>query len=487
MPVVLDLSLPAASSLVSIYMAAGPSSLFQVLVSGLSPSTTEASFRSLCSSFGPLHSLQLSTPQARLTFPDRQTAELAVTALNRRQIDGVEVTAELMGRQEACVHVRGLPQDINEAALQQAFAAFGAVQSVQIDSVKGQAFAVVQFETEEQAGRVIGQGTMEVAGTRVLVERFIPKNERKGPGSSVYVRGFDGSYTEQRLKAAFESYGEISSCTINKDSQGGVRVYGFVNFATADAASRALQLNGQTVDSVTWFVSPASNQGQNLHIHRGQNEDWTKRNVYIAGFPSYLTQTNLQKLCETWGEVESVRMQSGEEAEQGSAFVLFRREQDADAAVAALRKTLIERCKLQVSKWKPIESRKILGVSSALFTQWPFGLPFSIYPPTAPRFDRPRYHKRYQPKPHPVPAAPAPQTFDLDKYNSLSANDKRRMLGEYIFFTLSPAYKETTGKITGMLLEMPTEELLALIQDGKAVMGKAQEAMEVLMKHRQGK
>jgi len=472
----------------SIYMAAGPSSLFQVLVSGLPPSTTEASIRSVCSPFGPLHSLHLSNAQARLTYSDRQTAEVAAAALNRRQIDGAEVTAELVGREEACVHVRGLPQDANEAALQQAFAAFGPVLSVKVDPGKGQVFAMVQFETQESAGRAIGQGTVEVAGTRVLVERFIPRTERRGPASSVYVRGFDGSYTEQRLKAAFESCGEISSCTINKDPQGGVRVYGFVNFASTDSVSRALQLNGQTTDGVAWFVSPASSQGHNSHVQRGQNEDWTKRNVYIAGFPGHLTQTNLQRLCETWGEVESVRMQpGGAEGEQGAAFVLFRREQDADVAIESLRRTLIERCKLQVSKWKPLESRKILGVSSALFTQWPFGLPFSMFPPTAPRFDRPRYHKRYQPKPHTVPEpAPAPQTFDLAKYNSLPAADKRRMIGEYIFFLLSGTYKETTGKITGMLLEMPNAELLALLQDGKAVMGKAQEAMEVLTKHRQG-
>ena len=91
------------------------------------------------------------------------------------------------------------------------------------------------------------------------------------------------------------------------------------------------------------------------------------------------------------------------------------------------------------------------------------------------------------PQPVPQPVQQPIQSFDMDNFNTLSAADKKRMIGEYIFFLLNNTYKETTGKITGMLLEVPQGELIALLASPQSILDKAAEAMEVLRKHRAGK
>ena len=490
---------------ISCMAAAAP---FQVTVSGLAPSRSEDSLRSLFSQHGTVQKVTITAGgQATIMFTEKSAAEAAVVALNGKVLDGLEIKVVLEGLavgENASVHIRDLPKECTESALREVFVRFGPIQSVRVEVGKGYGF--VQFESSDAATRAISEGGVQMMGARVRVERFIPKTERKSATSSVYVRGFDASFTEQQLKTVFLAYGEISSCTINKDSQGS-RVYGFVNFVQQESADAALRLNGTTTEGISWFVSPAAHPNQTSHSHRPQTEDWSRRNIYISGFPAYVTQTNIQALCQTFGEIESIRMQQRspgygfEEADQGEgcgAFVLFRREQDADAAVAALRHTLIERCRVKVSKWKPLETRKVFGMPPALMAQWPFGMPFGFYPPPPSyRYERPQhFHGQRRPQqkhvPVPVPQAQPPQpqqafpVFDVAKYNALpSANEKKRMIGEHIFYQLNPKYKESTGKITGMLLEMSPTELLDVAQNPAALQLKASEAMEVLKHHAQ--
>lgn len=374
------------------------------------------------------------------------------------------------------LHLRDLPNEITESQLREALSAFGAIHTLRIEPGKGSPYGFVQFETSAAAEKAIVQGAVQLLGSSILVERFVP---RPPTTSSVYVRGFDASYSEQRLKSVFGAFGEISSCAINRDQMGGSRGFGFVNFVHGESAESALSLNGQVQDGVTWFVSSTAAQGP-AHSQRSQPEDWTRRNVYIAGFPAYLTQANIQALCQSFGEIESIRMQGKpEEADLGAAFVCFKREQDADAAIAALRNTLIERCRIKVTKWKSIESRKAAALPRALMAQWPFALPYNYFPMAF----QPRTQPHPPRRPHPVPAKPQTPLFDLAKYQSLSPGDRKRFVGEFIFFQLKGQHGAGTGKITGMLLEMPEKELLALVQDFEALQMKAGEAMEVLKHH----
>lgn len=369
------------------------------------------------------------------------------------------------------LHLRDLPPSVTESQLREALVAFGAIHTLRIDPGKGGPYGFVRFETSEAAERAVAQGAVQLLESRIQMERFVPRPT----SSSVYVRGFDTSYTEQKLKSVFGAFGEISSCAINKDQLGGSRGFGFVNFVQAESAASALSLSGQMQDGVTWFVSPAAHQGP-VYSQRAQPEDWTRRNVYIAGFPAFISQANIQALCQTFGEIDSIKMQSKpEDPDQGAAFVCFKREQDADAAIAALSNTLIERCRIKVTKWKPIESRKT-ALPRTLMSQWPFALPYTYFPMTF----QPRSQPHPPRRPHPGPAKSPVTLFDHTKYQSLNLADRKRFMGEFIFTHLKGQHGAGTGKITGMLLEIPENELLPLVQNLEALQMKANEAKEVL-------
>lgn len=54
------------------------------------------------------------------------------------------------------------------------------------------------------------------------------------------------------------------------------------------------------------------------------------------------------------------------------------------------------------------------------------------------------------------------------------------MLGEALYPMIADKQPEKAGKITGMILEVPTVELLHLLEDRAALDSKIDEALEVL-------
>jgi len=89
----------------------------------------------------------------------------------------------------------------------------------------------------------------------------------------------------------------------------------------------------------------------------------------------------------------------------------------------------------------------------------------------------------------PAPApAPAPQPGQMDFAAQLAAvppEQQKMMLGERLFPLIEKHHEvgEQAGKITGMLLDMDTPELLHLIESPEALRQKVVEAINVLAQH----
>merc|ERR1711939_1299804 len=100
---------------------------------------------------------------------------------------------------------------------------------------------------------------------------------------------------------------------------------------------------------------------------------------------------------------------------------------------------------------------------------------------------------RAPPAPAPAPAAappaapaaaPGPQDFAA-QLAAVPAEQQKMMLGERLFPLIEkhPEVGEQAGKITGMLLDMDTPELLHLIESPEALREKVVEAINVLAQH----
>merc|ERR1711918_178672 len=87
-----------------------------------------------------------------------------------------------------------------------------------------------------------------------------------------------------------------------------------------------------------------------------------------------------------------------------------------------------------------------------------------------------------------TPAQPAPAPGPVDfaaQLAAVPAEQQKMMLGERLFPLIEKHHEvgEQAGKITGMLLDMDTPELLHLIESPDALRQKVVEAINVLAQH----
>lgn len=76
--------------------------------------------------------------------------------------------------------------------------------------------------------------------------------------NKLYVGNFPYSVDESKLREMFSAFGEISDITLIKDRETGrSKGFGFITFATQQAAESALSLNGKDVDGRSLKVNMA--------------------------------------------------------------------------------------------------------------------------------------------------------------------------------------------------------------------------------------
>lgn len=88
-----------------------------------------------------------------------------------------------------------------------------------------------------------------------------------------------------------------------------------------------------------------------------------------------------------------------------------------------------------------------------------------------------KYDKQYTQK------QSQPIRYNDELYQISDPPTRKQILGEAIYNDIMPNYKENTGKITGMMLEMPDSEIIQLLKDKSLVIAKANEALAVLKEH----
>merc|ERR1719162_2391416 len=75
---------------------------------------------------------------------------------------------------------------------------------------------------------------------------------------------------------------------------------------------------------------------------------------------------------------------------------------------------------------------------------------------------------------------PGPVPLTAAGLAAVPAGVQKQMLGEKLFPAISRHQPELAGKITGMMLEMDSSELLMLLESEQQLKGKVDEAMRVL-------
>lgn len=189
-----------------------------------------------------------------------------------------------MKAQYTNLYVKNIPLELSEEDFLALFEKYGKVTSAVLqkdEEGKSKGFGFVNYAGHEEAAKAVEDlHDQDFKGNKLYVQRAQKKGERqeelkktyeqakmenlsKYQGVNVYVKNIDDEYDDDKLRAEFEAFGNITSCKIMRDEKGTSKGFGFVCFEMPDEATKAIsELNGKMLGSKPLYVSLAQRKEQ---------------------------------------------------------------------------------------------------------------------------------------------------------------------------------------------------------------------------------
>ncbi|VDL40358.1 unnamed protein product [Hymenolepis diminuta] len=149
------------------------------------------------------------------------------------------------------------------------------------------------------------------------------------------------SMNQEEIRALFNTVGKVSSCKLIRDKSTGQSLgYGFVNYANASDAEKAIKhFNGMRLKNKKIKVS----------IARPSSESIKGANLYICGLPKNITQRELEEIFSRCGKIITSRLLVDpttdtprypliclRSASKGVGFIRFDQRSEAEVAIQEL-------------------------------------------------------------------------------------------------------------------------------------------------------
>ncbi|KAI8582688.1 hypothetical protein K450DRAFT_226424 [Umbelopsis ramanniana AG] len=375
------------------------------------------------------------------------------------------------------IYVKNLDTEVTDEEFHDMFAQYGAITSAVIqrdEDGKSKGFGFVNFEDHEAAKTAVEElHEKEVNGKALFVSRAQKKAERedelkkqyeqaklekmsKYQGVNLYVKNIDDDIDDEKLRQEFSVYGAITSAKVMRDDKTGAsKGFGFVCFSAPDEATKAVtEMNGRMIGSKPIYVALA----QRKDVRRSQLEaQMAQRNqirmqqaMPMPGAPGYMPGAPM------------FYAPPGGFMPQGQRPVF-----PQNGMVA-----------------RPRWGRPQRGPRPPRGG----GAPQAGGRPQPAGQNGPGRKFGNQQRPNAPNGAQAetpagPQALTAAALAAAPPEMQKQMLGERLYPLIHQQQPEYAGKITGMLLEMQTSELLHLLEDNEALESKITEAVEVLEEH----
>jgi len=193
-----------------------------------------------------------------------------------------DMSSEGMDRKFTNVYVKNFGDEYDDEKLKETFCKFGDITSarVMMDSDKGKSkgFAFVCFKDTESAESCCqSMNDIELSnGRKLFVGRAQKKSERQSElrdkferakqeritryqqGVNLYVKNLDDTIDDEKLRAEFVSFGNITSAKVMSDGTNRSKGFGFVCFSTPEEATKAVtEMNGKIIVSKPLYVALA--------------------------------------------------------------------------------------------------------------------------------------------------------------------------------------------------------------------------------------
>lgn len=244
----------------------------------------------------------------------------------------------------ATLYVGDLHSEVTEALLFELFNAVGPVASIRVcrDSVSRRSlgYAYVNFHSvvdAERALETMNYTLIKNKPCRIMWCHRDPSLRKSGTGN-VFIKSLDKSIDNKALYDTFSAFGNILSCKVATDDQGGSKGYGFVHYETQEAANLAVtKVNGMLLNGkkvfVGFFVPRKDRSG-------GSEANDSFTNVYVKNLAPDVEDEKLNELFKAHGPIKSaIVMKDGEGKSRGFGFVNFEEHEHAAQACEALNNT----------------------------------------------------------------------------------------------------------------------------------------------------
>jgi len=406
------------------------------------------------------------------------------------------------------VYVQGFSPAWTQDKLKAVFEECGPVDSVHIsEDGEKRKFGFCNFPDPDHAARAVDTfNGRDCDGHTLYVARAMKKAERaqylkekyekikaerskQFAGVNLYVKFLDDSIDDERLRAEFAKFGEITSVKVMRDANGRSRGFGFVCFKTQEESTRAMaEMNKYTLEKKPLYVALAQRKDQRVLALQKENmhkwRDNGKRNQAVrgrgrgmGGRPQMKPNVYQQGFNPMYGRgFTQPQMPYVQPPMRGSGWGMQNRPPAHTPMIPG--------------NFPP---RQQVGYPMPAMNQMPMAAQRGQRAPQQPQrnVNAPPQAAPQQAR-QPVPARPpraAPTGGDIntpltsEMLSSANPSQQKQMIGERIFPKIQHREPKLAGKITGMLLEMDNTELLHLLEDESALMAKINEALAVLNTH----
>ncbi|XP_056607003.1 polyadenylate-binding protein 1-like [Triplophysa dalaica] len=157
---------------------------------------------------------------------------------------------------------------------------------------------------------------------------------------NIFIKGLASSIDGARLHDSFSIFGKILSCKVVCDAHGS-KGYGFVHFATFEAAEKAIKaLDGMLLDDQLVF--------QERHVEQQVMAQDNERHypgvsLYVCNLPYSFSEQQLYRAFSPFGSIISAKLMMEAGRSRGFGFVSFSTLNDATTAASVMNGRVVQK------------------------------------------------------------------------------------------------------------------------------------------------